>query len=122
MAEKTQVVSLSLKHNQANWLKEQKEITGLPESHFVEKGLELVINGTSITLFKDALALSFYFFVSVMLFIFGILFYNIIPLDFGLLLYLSSGVGVIISSLGLYKVMKIWIKNINKWGIKKNVE
>lgn len=110
MVDKTQVVSLSLEKNKANWLKNQKRLTGLPESHFVDKGLDVVIINTQVTMLKESFIVLFYFFISTMFFIFDIIFNDILPMSIFLLVFLSSSIGILLSGVGVYKTLKIWKK------------
>jgi hypothetical protein len=110
MADKTQSMSLSIENSKADWLKNQKKLTGLSESYFVDQGLDVVMVNTQVTILKESFMVLFYFFISIMFFIFDIIFSNVLSVSIFLLVFLFSSVGILISGIGLYKVLKTWKK------------
>lgn len=108
MADNTRVASVSIKNDKANWLKKQKEMTGLSESHFIDKGLDTVITMNRIKLIRLMLTPAFFFFVSVIFFIFSIQFSDFLQLELLLFLVLFSCVAVLLSGIGMLLAIRMW--------------
>lgn len=115
MAETTRHGNYSIHNDKELWLKLQKRETGLPESHYVNKGLDLVIGTEEINTIKLMITPALSFFIGTILFVFGLFFSNVLPIPVLSILLFSGIVIVSLSWLGLYKSIKLWFK------IKKNV-
>lgn len=118
MVEKTRHGNYSIPLEREAWLKQQKQETGLPESHFVNKGLDLIIGTEEIKAIKLMLTPALTFFIGTILFLFGVFYADSLPIPVLLILFIASIVIVGISWLGLYKSFKIWRK-LNNHGNKK---
>ena len=91
-------------------MKEKKRETGLPESHFVNKGLDLVIGTEEINAIKLMITPMLSFFVGIILFIFGVFFSDALPVQVLIIVLISGMIIMCLSWIGLYKSFKIWIK------------
>lgn len=110
MAETTRHGTYSIPNNRNEWLKQQKAETGLPESHFVNKGLDLVIGTEEINTIKLLITPTLSFLLGTILFIFGVFFSDALPIPV-LIIVLISGMSIIcLSWFGLYKALKLWRK------------
>jgi len=121
MAEKERHGNYSLPVDRAEWLKQKKKETGLPESHFVNKGLDLQIGIEEFNLIKSALTPTICFFLGTILFAFGIYYSAVIPSHVLVIIFLASIITVLIAWMGIYKTISIWRK-IKKVGCENEIK
>jgi hypothetical protein len=121
MAQTNRHGNYSIQKDRDNWLKQQKRETGLPESHFVNKGLDLVIGTEEINAIKLMITPAVFFLLGTILFLFGVFFSDTLPVPVLIIILLSGIVIVSLSWFGLYKSIKVWnkIKKVTK-EIEKN--
>lgn len=110
MAENVRHGNYSIPNDRDEWLKEKKRETGLPESHFVNKGLDFVIGMEEINAIKLLITPLISFLLGTILFFFGVFFSDALPIQV-LIIVLISGMSMIILPLfGLLKAIKVWKK------------
>jgi hypothetical protein len=110
MAETTRHGTYSITNDREAWLKQQKRDTGLPESHFVNKGLDLVMGTEEINAIRLMITPALSFFLGFILFIFGVFFSDVLPVPVFVIMFLCSFVIISISWVALYKSLKVWRK------------
>jgi hypothetical protein len=110
MAETTRHGTYSILNNREEWLKEKKRETGLPESHFVNKGLDLVIGTEEINAIKLMITPMLSFCIGTILFIFGVFFSDALPIPVLVIVLISGMIIICLSWFGLFKSFKIWRK------------
>jgi len=110
MAENVRHGNYSIPNNRDEWLKEQKRETGLPESHFVNKGLDLVIGTEEINAIKLLITPMLSFFIGTILFIFGVFFSDQLPIPVLVIILISAMTIFCLSWVGIYKSVKLWRK------------
>ena len=110
MAETMRHGTYSIQNNREDWLKEKKRETGLPESHFVNKGLDLVMGTEEINAIKLMITPAISFLLGTILFIFGVFFSDALPIPVLSILLLAGIIIVGLSWIGFYKAIKMWRK------------
>lgn len=116
MAETKRHGSFSIQNDRGEWLKQKKRETGLPESHFINKGLDLVIGTEEINAIKLMITPAIFFLLGTILFLFGVFFSDALPIPVLIIILFAGIVIVSLSWIGLFKSIKIWmkIKKVNK--------
>jgi hypothetical protein len=110
MAENVRHGNYSIPNDRNEWLKEKKRETGLPESHFVNKGLDLVIGTEEINAIKLLITPLISFLLGTILFVFGVFFSDALPIPVLIIVLISGMTMIILPWFGLLKAIKVWKK------------
>jgi hypothetical protein len=110
MVEQTKSASYSIDKDNIDWLNKQKQATGIPQSHLINKGLRNVRGMEKINILKFALIPACSFLMGTALIIFDMLFINQMPFVVVILLF-AVGIAVeVISMVVLLITLLKWRK------------
>ncbi len=110
MGNKTRHGTFSIPNDREEWLKQQKQVTGLPESHYVNKGLDIVIGIEEINAVKQLISPIALFFLGAILLLYGIFYAALIPIPVLILIFISSIVTSLIAWFGIMKAVRLFMK------------
>ena len=115
----TQTASYALPENKIKWVKDQKKITGKPESYFIEKGLDIVMGAEKISSLKLIGIPVVVFYSGVVAILFCLFFFFYIPFILTVLMLTLGAVVMIIASVAIIQGFKVWRSINGKSKIKK---
>ncbi len=104
----TKNANYSLSVDKINWVKRQKELTGKPESFFVDKGLDIVMGASKLSAMNLIIVPMVVFYAGVLIVVFDLFFFYIIPFIFSIFIVALGGFVMVVALFATAKGLKIW--------------
>lgn len=110
MAGNTVRESYSISRENDSWVKQRKQETRLPESHFINRGLDIQREVEKIDFGKLALGPVFYSFIGCLFFAFGMTFSESFSLPILVVIMAASIATIMVSWAAVVRIIRLWSK------------